>query len=204
MQPYSFVAAKEEEQYFIIDTHVISSELGGNGNGILKVFKQSSAVARWIWKRISNSGVKPSEIQEIVAIQWNDDFPNKEKFEPDGLKSEQNQPQTREPMTVDEEDKKHSAARETEVDCFGTDGIGLSKENRTDIFPDISQEKSNSTHDNKYSCNTVEMDHWGPYKLPYLPSYCRKLTNSEVLELIKSNRKRAIRIPQACRRNAVF
>ena len=48
------------------------------------------------------------------------------------------------------------------------------------------------------------MDHWGPYKLPYLPSYCRKLTNSEVLELIKSNRKRAIRIPQACRRNAVF
>ena len=106
MQPYSFVAAKEEEQYFIIDTHVISSELGGNGNGILKVFKQSSAVARWIWKRISNSGVKPSEIQEIVAIQWNDDFPSKEKFEPDGLKSGQNQPQTREPMTVDEEDKK--------------------------------------------------------------------------------------------------
>ena len=104
MQPYSFVAAKEEEQYFIID--VISSELGGNGNGILKLFKQSSAVARWIWKRISNSGVKPSEIQEIVAIQWNDDFPSKEKFEPDGLKSGQNQPQTREPMTVDEEDKK--------------------------------------------------------------------------------------------------
>ena len=106
MQPYSFVAVKEEEQYFIIDTHVISSELGGNGNGILKLFKQSSAVARWIWKRISNSGVKPSEIQEIVAIQWNDDFPSKEKFEPDGLKSGQNQPQTREPMTVDEEDKK--------------------------------------------------------------------------------------------------
>ena len=111
MQPYSFVAAKEQEQYFIIDTHVISSDLDENGNRILKVIKQSSAIARWIWKRFSNSSVKPSKIQEIVAILSNDDFLNKEKFEPDGLKSGQNQPQTREQMTVDEEDKKHSAAR---------------------------------------------------------------------------------------------
>ena len=32
MQPYSFVAAKEGEQYFIIDMHVVSCKLGGKQN----------------------------------------------------------------------------------------------------------------------------------------------------------------------------
>ena len=44
----------------------------------------------------------------------------------------------------------------------------------------------------------------GQHNLPYLDDIKRKLSNSESLALIKSSTDTCLRIPQACRRNAIF
>ena len=61
-----------------------------------------------------------------------------------------------------------------------------------------------SLHNDRYRCSTIEDEEWGLYKLPYISSYNRKLKNEEVLSLILSDKERATRCPQSCRRNAVF
>lgn len=49
---------------FITDTHAISTELGGNGKGLVKVFLQehrqlaAESLCAWVWKRLRLSGVK--------------------------------------------------------------------------------------------------------------------------------------------------
>ena len=45
---------------------------------------------------------------------------------------------------------------------------------------------------------------FGPYNIPYIPSVSRNLTKVEQFALVKSKITRAERIPQACRKQAVF
>ena len=46
---------------FLVDTHPVNRDLGGNGNGLLKVFQNDSpkacaALCAWIWKRLRAGG----------------------------------------------------------------------------------------------------------------------------------------------------
>ena len=45
---------------------------------------------------------------------------------------------------------------------------------------------------------------WGRYHLPYFPSLQRKLSNSEAMQAIQSTCIRSQRVPQGCKRNAIF
>ena len=51
---------------------------------------------------------------------------------------------------------------------------------------------------------SLGLKYWGQHNLPYLDDIKRKLSNSESLALIKSSIDTCLRIPQACRRNAIF
>ena len=52
--------------------------------------------------------------------------------------------------------------------------------------------------------NKCELNFWGKHRLPFIDSIKRKMTNTEMLALIKSNVSTCSRVPQACRRNTVF
>lgn len=59
---------------FIMDTHAIFHELGGNGNGLVKVFLQDDRqlaaedLCAWVWKRLSQSGVKSCAQQSVAEM----------------------------------------------------------------------------------------------------------------------------------------
>jgi len=55
---YSFFLGHNDFLFFIYDTHCITESLGGNGNGIIKLFKCTKSACAWIWKRLDLSGVK--------------------------------------------------------------------------------------------------------------------------------------------------
>ena len=52
--------------------------------------------------------------------------------------------------------------------------------------------------------NDLEQKHWGKHHLPYIPDMRNELTNSEMLAILHSNVEICSRVPQACRKNAVF
>ena len=59
---------------FIMDTNAIFHELGGNGNGLVKVFlrddRQLAAedLCAWLWKRLSQSGLKSCAQQSVAEM----------------------------------------------------------------------------------------------------------------------------------------
>ena len=57
---------------------------------------------------------------------------------------------------------------------------------------------------NPLDWESVELKYWGQHNLPYLDDVKRKLSNSESLALINSSTDTCLRIPRACRRNAIF
>ena len=61
------------------------------------------------------------------------------------------------------------------------------------------EEKSKLSH-----WNDFEQKHWGKHRLPYIPDMRNKLANSEMLAIAHSNVEICSRVPQACRKNAVF
>ena len=58
-----------------MDTHSINQELGSNGKGLVKVFahenKQLAAesLCAWVWKRLSQSGVKNCAQQSLAEMR---------------------------------------------------------------------------------------------------------------------------------------
>ena len=56
--PYIFVACRLANEYVIIDTHAIKSQLGGNDNGIVIVFPNIENCLSWIIQILNLSGVK--------------------------------------------------------------------------------------------------------------------------------------------------
>ena len=64
----------------------------------------------------------------------------------------------------------------------------------------LSEKGKNSPSD----WNECELNFLGKHRLPYIDSIERKMINTEILALIKSNVSTCSRVPQACRRNAVF
>lgn len=60
-------------------------------------------------------------------------------------------------------------------------------------------EKSNLSH-----WNDLEWKHWGKHRLLYIPNMRCKLINSKMLGIVHSHVEICSRVPQACRKNAVF
>ena len=52
--------AFSSDDIVVLETHPISSDLRGNGNGIIVRSKSSVALWQWVLKRLNNSGVKES------------------------------------------------------------------------------------------------------------------------------------------------
>ncbi len=48
---------------------MIKEDLGGNGNGLSKVFGTPQFATRWAWKRLANSGVRSGSL-EIVKMSF--------------------------------------------------------------------------------------------------------------------------------------
>ena len=69
---YTFLIGCKNGKFFLIDTHRISSSLGGNGNGILKVYPNEKESAKrvccWIWKRLKDSGVDETNLQSLSIV----------------------------------------------------------------------------------------------------------------------------------------
>ena len=53
----------------VLETHPISSDLGGNGNGMIVGSKSSVALWQWVLKRLNNSGVKETCTPYFVTVE---------------------------------------------------------------------------------------------------------------------------------------
>ena len=89
--PYIFVVCRLTNEYVIINTHVIKSQLGGNGNGIVIVFPNLENCLSWIIQRLNLSGVKGSYWQKLYEVS----FPTKKDvpiFDEGDLSNDGNSP----------------------------------------------------------------------------------------------------------------
>lgn len=73
--PFIFTIGVTNDCMFLIDTHPVPQLCGGKGTGILKLFpytkdevNTSDALCRWIWQRLSSSGVKNDTLQSLSRI----------------------------------------------------------------------------------------------------------------------------------------
>lgn len=61
-------------EFFVIDTHPISPELGGDGNGVIKVLpcgdrNSVKGLCTWLWKRLQASGVDKAKKQSFAIME---------------------------------------------------------------------------------------------------------------------------------------
>eukprot|EP00112_Aurelia_sp_Birch-Aquarium-sp1_P020999 Seg5543.1 transcript_id=Seg5543.1/GoldUCD/mRNA.D3Y31 product="Mitogen-activated protein kinase kinase kinase 13-B" protein_id=Seg5543.1/GoldUCD/D3Y31 len=228
---YTFVAANLKGRIGVIDSHVISEEMGGNGNGIIKIFLSSNDASKWIWKRLYQSGIR-TERQSLVQIQLAEadksqitstlNFTTQVPYHCIDLDSapEKNCPQDCSNIPSDVE---VSAARGNErVDCR-TDmehsasihefeaGVVHSNSETSEASEAQGEDQSLSTNEvdkpnyaSSFTWNKAEVSHWGPSKIPFVKDIRNKLLNSEVYALTMSTIDTAKKIPQACRQNSVF
>lgn len=71
---YIFVIGCHSNQYFLVETHPISEELGGVGNGLIKVYpaqdlNSARHLCSWIWKRLQLSGVQENSLQSFLIVE---------------------------------------------------------------------------------------------------------------------------------------
>ena len=72
-EPFAFLIGSLSGKMFILDTHPVPENCGGDGNGQLKVFESTSpeccrALCRWLWHRLAVSGVDKSAGQSLAVI----------------------------------------------------------------------------------------------------------------------------------------
>ena len=70
---YTFLVGINGGSFFLVDTHPIGEELGGNGNGILVAAHDTGnrsykLLVQWIMKRLLCSGVVPSDAQSFAWL----------------------------------------------------------------------------------------------------------------------------------------
>lgn len=71
--PYTFLVGANSTSFFLINTHPVSPDLGGNGNGILVVTSDTSErscklLMQWILRRLRSSGVNGSNAQSFAWL----------------------------------------------------------------------------------------------------------------------------------------
>ena len=288
--PYTFVVGRNECQFFVIDTHVISEALGGNGNGILKLFENISSITKWIWQRLAAVGVK-SSLQQIIEIKKiflsmnkdgtsgfqsfakitsKDDAQDVVCFSISSdeeiaasLDGRPKDPTEKNPLKVSlsaiynvdgvdscldshlKEESVRSIEGKTENPTekntletsssakFGVDGVDNCHDShlKEECISSTEAKTKNPTEKNTLEVSSsavagedsrrdsqfkgicynavgkwsgMKVSSWGPFKLPYISSFNQKLSITEQLALTKSACPRTHRIPQACRRNAIF
>ena len=70
---YIFTVGHLHDHFFLVDTHPIGADLGGNGNGILKAYPSSDSAALfqmcgWIWNRLQHSGVRQAQQMKSLVF----------------------------------------------------------------------------------------------------------------------------------------
>ena len=70
---YTFLVGINGDSFFLVDTHPIGEELGGNGNGILVAAhdtgnRSCKLLVQWIMKRLLCSGVVPRDAQSFAWL----------------------------------------------------------------------------------------------------------------------------------------
>lgn len=70
---YIFLIGCRSKRLFLVDTHPIGADLGGNGNGILKVYPADDydspyQMCAWIRKRLQISGVQSKCMQSLLIL----------------------------------------------------------------------------------------------------------------------------------------
>lgn len=60
-EPHVFLTDIMERKLFLVDTHPVNQDLGGNGNGLVKLYhncltKACEALCRRLWKRLRTGG----------------------------------------------------------------------------------------------------------------------------------------------------
>lgn len=71
--PYAFMIGVYNNYIYLLDTHPISADLGGNGNGILVATNDRSSrscrlISQWILKRLKASGVDEKTPQSLAWL----------------------------------------------------------------------------------------------------------------------------------------
>ena len=72
-RPYIFPVGKHKDALFLIDTHPVPEDLGGNYNGLLLVTPDNSPrscklLVQWILKRLLKSGALEKELQSLAWL----------------------------------------------------------------------------------------------------------------------------------------
>ena len=73
-EPYSIVIGQFQKKLFILDTHAVPIECGGNGNAGMRVYDSNTSlycrcVSEWLWNRLAASGVKDDTGQSLAVIR---------------------------------------------------------------------------------------------------------------------------------------
>ena len=72
-RPYIFPVGKHKNALFLVDTHPVSEDVGGNCNGLLLVTPDCSPrscklLVQWILKRLQISGISGNELQSMAWL----------------------------------------------------------------------------------------------------------------------------------------
>ena len=216
--PHIFAVGILAGEYFAIDTHAIYNRIGGKGKGIVIQVPNVLSCLCWIIKRFHASGVKASTFQSLYKVS----FPIMHEFlleSPDdtmlqsdtsALKSNRK----KELEEVKKEFKKRSRKTKARVEEenlmeeeIGEDEIGRETQTRQDANITTSNTFNSTKKDELLSpldWESLGLKYWGQHNFPCRDDIKRKLSNSDSLALIKSSIDTCLRIPQACRRNAIF
>ena len=71
--PYIFSVGKHKDALFLVDTHPVSEDLGGNCNGLLLVTPDCSPrscklLVQWILNRLLKAGASEKELQSLAWL----------------------------------------------------------------------------------------------------------------------------------------
>ena len=138
-------------------------------------------------RRLESSGVKIDTIYDIYQVS----------FVKSGLTSH-----------ADEDESCIRTTREQNVTINRVNNANIStfedtvftKDSEHNLSFILSETGKNSPSD----WDECELNFCGKHRLPFIYSVKRKMSNKETLALIKSSVSTCSRVPQACRRNAVF
>ena len=195
--PYTFLIGRKHQDYYIIDSHSIGPECDGNGMGILKVFEDTETMGRWLWRRLHISGIV-NERQQIFEVE----IPCREKDKEDLIMIED---------SLEEKDMRADTSSGSAEDLMNVDSISpmkplsiTSSDKGTEETVEVTKSCWRTDFSNPDNWKKSEQSKWGPYGLPYISTQGSKLKFSEQLAVIKAHLPKATRIPQGCRRNAIF
>ena len=201
--PYTFVLGNILNKWLIIDSHVISEDLGGNGNGIRKVFDDVQTARCWIWKRLFQSKVISSmlEISEVTVMERKD--VTSQNLADTVHQDDQDFDLIMTPTVTIESGqifpKTGIADNDSMQDSIDLNGLANEEDSHLTMLDDsiageesIVKERMDVECESRLHNQSVETlkweamqsEKWGPYQIPLILSWKKKLTNKEALQLV--------------------